>query len=258
MFPPASARHGRIVGALVLREMVTRYGREGLGFLWLVAEPLAFCFGVLLLWSLTKPAYEHGIRLAPFVMTGYMSLILIRHMIALLASAIQANIGILYHRSIKPFHLLMSRALLELGGTTAAFVVVYAILLALGQVSLPHDLLSLYSGWLLLTWMAAGFALVIAGLAMLSDAMERLIPLISYILIPVSGSFYMVEWLPQNFREFALLIPFVHGVEQIRHGVFGEFVSTHYNPVYAFGAGLVMNLLGLLIVSIGRRRIDFE
>ena len=79
-----------------MREMTTRFGRKGLGFAWLVAEPMLFCFGVLILWSFTKPAYEHGIRLAPFVMPGYMCLILIRHLISLLSAALPAHIGLLY------------------------------------------------------------------------------------------------------------------------------------------------------------------
>jgi len=64
MFAKA-ARHLKIVGALMMREMATRFGREGLGFAWIVGEPLLFCFGVMILWSFTKSPYEHGIRLAP-------------------------------------------------------------------------------------------------------------------------------------------------------------------------------------------------
>jgi capsular polysaccharide transport system permease protein len=30
----------RVVGALIIREIYTRFGRESLGFAWIVAEPL--------------------------------------------------------------------------------------------------------------------------------------------------------------------------------------------------------------------------
>ena len=138
MFEPL-IRHFRILGALIMREMATRFGREGLGFAWVVGEPLVFCFGVILLWSLTKPAYEHGVRLAPFVMTGYMSLILTRHLIGLLGSALQSNLGLLYHRQIAPLHIFGARIILELGGATTAFIIVYLVLIALRQVGLPHN-----------------------------------------------------------------------------------------------------------------------
>nr|WP_303696036.1 ABC transporter permease [Brevundimonas subvibrioides] len=258
MLSGAISRQSRVIGALVMREMTTRYGRQGLGFAWVIGEPLIFCFGVLILWTATKPAYEHGIRLAPFVMTGYMSLILIRHFIALLSSAIQANLGLMYHRQVAPLHLLYSRVLLEFGGATGAFVVVYGVLLGLGQVSLPHDYLLLYCGWLLLAWNAMGFALMMTGLAMRYDIMERLVPVIGYVLIPISGSFFMVSWLPAAAREYVMYIPFVHGIEMIRAGVFGEFVPTYYNAPYALFVGAIMNIIGLLIISSSRDRIEVE
>jgi capsular polysaccharide transport system permease protein len=251
-------RHSRIVGALVMREMNTRFGREGIGFLWLIAEPLAFCFGVLLLWTLTKPAYEHGVRLAPFVMTGYMSIILCRHFIAQAVAALQANMGLLHHRQISPTHLYMARAFLEFWGATAAFIVVYVVLLALGQVDMPHNLLLLYGGWLTLAWVAQGFALIIAGLSMRFEAMERIVPLLSYALIPLSGAFSMASWIPGEYRDEFLLIPFPHGIEMIRAGVFGEFVQTYYDPGYAITVGTVMVVAGLLLISVGRSRIDVE
>lgn len=258
MVASAITRHTRVIGALVMREMTTRYGRQGLGFAWIMGEPLIFCFGVLILWTATKPAYEHGVRLAPFVMTGYMSLILIRHFIALLASALQANLGLMYHRQVAPLHLLFSRALLELGGATGAFMVVYAVLLALNQVHLPHDYLLLYSGWLLLAWTAMGFALVLTGVAMRYEIMEKLVPVISYVLIPISGAFYMVSWLPPSAQAYVMYIPFVHGIEMVRAGVFGEFVATHYNIPYALFTGAIMNIIGLLIIASSRDRIEVE
>lgn len=249
------SHHIRIAGALMLREMTTRFGREGLGMAWIIGEPLVFCLGVLILWTFTKPAYEHGIKLAPFVMTGYMSLILIRHMIGALVNALQANLGLLYHRQISPLHVFSARVMLEVSGTTAAFIVVYVVLLAIGQVSLPHNYLLLYGGWLLIAWVSTGFALILTGLAMRYETFERVTGLIGYLLIPLSGVFMMVEWVPPNFREILLYIPFVHGVEMVRAGVFSEFVPTHYNAFYALTWGAIFNVLGLALIAGARDRI---
>ncbi|PZO05395.1 MAG: ABC transporter [Alphaproteobacteria bacterium] len=242
----------------MIREMNTRFGREGIGFLWLVAEPLAFCFGVLLLWGLTKPAYEHGLRLAPFVMTGYMSILLCRHFIQQASTALQANMGLLHHRQIAPIHIFIARGFLEFLGTTAAFIVVYVALFAVGEVDFPHDPLLLYTGWLVLAWVAQGFALILAGLSMRYEAVERVVPLLSYALIPLSGAFSMASWIPADYRDEFLLIPFPHGIEMIRAAVFGEFVETHYNPGYALMVGTVMVLTGLLLIAVGRPHVDVE
>lgn len=251
-------RNVRVLLALLMREMVTRYGREGFGFVWLIIEPLVFCFGVMILWSFTKPAYEHGIRIAPFVMTAYMSLILIRHLIGYLAGALQGNMGLLYHRSVKPLHIFTTRILLEFAGATIAFAFVYVILMSMGQVGPPHDYLLLYLGWFLLAFVSAGFALILTGLAMRFDIMERLIGLIGYLMIPLSGVFTMLAWLPESARHALMILPFVHTVEMIRAAVFGEFVATYYSIPYALAFGFGFNILGLLLISSARDRIETE
>lgn len=252
------SRHFRIIGALLMREMTTRFGREGLGFLWVVGEPLLFCFGVLIMWTLIKPAYEHGIRLGPLVMTGYMCLLLYRHMISFSLGAIQGNIGLLHHRQIGIWHIFFARNLMEFAGGTAAFVVVYVTLIALGQVSVPQDWLLLYGGWLLVAWTGMGIGLIFAGLAIRFDVMERLVPVLSYAMVPLSGAFFMVAWLPAQYREPFLLIPFPNGIEMVRAGVFGEFVDTYYHADYGFWSGAVMLFIGMILLAGAKNRVAIE
>lgn len=250
--------HSRVVGALLLREIVTRYGRQGIGFLWVVGEPLMFCLGVLLLWTLVKPEYEHGVRVAPFIMTGYMCLLLLRHTVSYSVSAVQANTGLLHHRKISIIHIYLSRSVLEFAGSTVAFIIVYLILLIIGAVSPPHDVTLLYGGWLLLWWFATGLALVFSGLAMEFEVMERIVPVLMYLMIPMSGAFIMASWLPDHWRALFLLIPLPHTVEMVRAGVFGEFTPTYYDPAYVACWAAGLNCLGLLILARAKKRLEVE
>ncbi|CAN5209130.1 ABC transporter permease [soil metagenome] len=251
-------KHRRIIGALIVREMVTRYGREGLGFLWIVGEPLVFCFGVMLLWSLMKPEYEHGIRLAPFVMTGYMCILLFRHTLGACAGALQANVGLLHHRIVRPLHIYISRGILELGGGATAFTVVYVVLLIGGSVSPPHDVLLLYSGYLLLALISLGFSITFSALIIRYEVLDRVLPVVMYIMIPLSGSFVMVDWIPERYRDYYLLNPLPHTIEMVRAGVFGEFVPTHFHPLYALAWGVGLCLVGLLLLSETQKYLDVE
>lgn len=250
--------HSGIIGALMMREIITRYGREGLGFLWLIAEPLLFCLFVLVLWSFIKPEYEHGIRLGAFVMTGYMSMLLIRHVLSSSMAAVQANVGLLYHRQISILHIYVSRAVLEILGTSIAFVVVYIILFVLGQVSLPHDMLKIIGGWIILSFQSTGLAWILAALALRSDAIERIVPVLQYGLIPISGAFVMAAWLPQQYRDILLFVPFPHAVEMVRAGVFGEFVATYYDVPYALYWGLGLNIFALMLLARARHHLEAE
>lgn len=251
-------QHPRIIGALMMREVITRYGREGLGFLWLVGEPMIFALGVLVMWSVIKPPYDHGIHIGPFVVSGYLCLIMFRHQIGQAMNALQANMGLMYHERIRPLHILFARATLEFAGATLAFFLCYLIVMMLGQARAPQNLGLLYAGWLMVTLHAFGLALIFTGLAMRYDVFEKLTGFLGYALIPLSGVFVMAAWLPDSILDVYLLIPFPHGVEMVRAGVFGEFVETHYDFGYgvAWAGGLL--LVGLLLIATGRDRLESE
>src|SRR5690606_28829549 len=104
-------------------------------------------------------------RVAPFVMTGYMCLLLFRHIVGYSLNALQANVGLMHHRAVKPLHIYISRALMEFVGGTVALIIVYAILLILWSVDVPNDILLLYSGWLILFWFSTGLALTFSAIS---------------------------------------------------------------------------------------------
>jgi capsular polysaccharide transport system permease protein len=252
------ATHRRVIWALLMRELSTRYGRHNIGFLWLIGEPLVFAGCVTLMWSLIKPEFEHGIRVIPFVVTGYMSIILSRHMINHGMNCVKANVDLLYHRHITITHLFISRLLLEFIGVTFAFFVIFSVLLLLGQMTPPKNLPLFYAGWGLLAWMGVGLALIFGALAEMFEFMERVVGVITYIMVPLSGTFYFAAWIPPEFRRFVLLLPFIHPVEMIRAGFFGEFVTTYYDVAYAVAWCASMTFLGLVLVQFIRSRVEIE
>jgi capsular polysaccharide transport system permease protein len=250
--------HLRIIWALILRELATRYGRNNIGFLWVIGEPLLFAGGVLVLWGFTRPAYEYGLPLVPFIVTGYMPIILVRHMITHVMNCVKANQALLYHRQITVLHLYVARGALEFIGVTLAFIVIVALLSLFGQMTPPGDLALVYVGWFLLAAISLGLAMIFGALAEIIEFVERFVSVITYVLVPLSGTFYMAAWLPGGLRHAALYLPFLHCVEMIRGGFFGEFVTTYYSIPYAaaWAAGLIV--LGLALLQAVRDRVEIE
>jgi ABC-type polysaccharide/polyol phosphate export permease len=54
VFWHALAVQQRVIGALFMREFMTRWGRRTLGFAWLFAEPLVFALPVITMWSMIR------------------------------------------------------------------------------------------------------------------------------------------------------------------------------------------------------------
>src|ERR1041384_7611743 len=90
----------RVWGALFMREIQTRWGRRNLGFAWLFAEPLVFAFPVIFMWSKVRSPYEHGLPMIEFVWSGYLPLLVFRHVTGHALHVIRSNAAMLYHRSV--------------------------------------------------------------------------------------------------------------------------------------------------------------
>ena len=55
----------RVIYALLMREIITRYGRHNFGFMWLFLEPMLFTTGIVILWYNLKGAHSN-ISIVPF------------------------------------------------------------------------------------------------------------------------------------------------------------------------------------------------
>lgn len=243
------------MSALIIRDMMMRYGRANIGFLWVVLEPMLLTAGVMLLWSAIKPPYEHGIQVVTLVLTGYMPLTLFRHITNPAVFLYRRSIPLLYHRHITFIDVLLAKVALEFLGTTTALLVVYSVLLLTGLTSPIVDPGLAVAGWGSLAFLSLGFASMVAVLTEISEAMERFIQPIQYLLVPLSGSFFMVDWLPKLAQDLIWHMPLVHCFEMFRAGFFREDVVTHWTWWYPLVWGLFMLALGLGGIDRAREHI---
>ncbi|MCC9595501.1 MULTISPECIES: ABC transporter permease [unclassified Rubrivivax] len=245
----------RVVWALMMREVITRFGRENVGVLWLVAEPMLFTLGVTALWSAAGMHHGSSLPIVAFAITGYSSVLMWRNTVGRCTSGIQSNLNLLYHRNVKVIDVFVTRILLEEAGATASFIVLAAVFIGVEWIGPPQDPLLVVFGWLLLAWFGAALAMVVGAATAYSEVVERFWHPSAYLLFPLSGAAFMVDWLPTAAQKVVLLLPMVHGVELLREGYFGNAVRTHYDISYMCMANLVLTLIGLFLVRDAGNRV---
>jgi capsular polysaccharide transport system permease protein len=140
----------RVLNALMIRELMMRYGRGNIGFLWLIVEPMILCAGVIGLRWLIQGHQEHGVPLVALLLSGYMPLTLWRHITNRGIFLLRRNIGMLYHTNITMLDAFVMSMCLEFAGCTFAFMVNYAALLLIGVVDPIHDYGLVIGGWCLM------------------------------------------------------------------------------------------------------------
>lgn len=236
----------RVVGALLMREVLTRYGRHNIGFLWLFIEPMLFTLGVTALWTALKSVHGSSIPIVAFALTGYSSVLLWRNMPNRCVGAVQPNLALMYHRNVRLLDIFIARLLLEAAGASISFLILSIVFVSIGWLSAPEDFLPVVVGWLMLAWFGFALAIFLGSYAEEYEIVEKLWHPASYLLFPMSGAAFLVSALPKQAQDFVLLLPMVHAVEYIREGYFGSQMEAHYDLGYMATINLIITLFGLL------------
>jgi capsular polysaccharide transport system permease protein len=231
--------------ALFVRDLMMRYGRAHLGFAWVVLEPMLLTVGVLILWSILRGGYEHGLRIIELVLTGYMLLTLWRHLTNSMILLFRRSTALLYHRRVSLYDIFFSRLLLEFAGTTLALMFVMFTMLLLGLINPIEDWSLVIGGWLLMAFLATGTGAVILAVTEWNETAEKFVQPIQYLLIPLSGTFFMVGWLPSSAQTAILFNPMIHCYEMLRSGFFGPAIDTHYSTTYVISWAFFLNFVGI-------------
>ena len=248
-----SLRHGwrvqmRVLGALLMRETLTRYGRHNIGFLWLFVEPMIFTLGVTALWTLSKSVHGSDLPIVAFALTGYSSVLLWRNMPGRCIGALRGNLALMYHRNVKVLDIYLARVILEFAGATMSFAALGALYITLGVLDPPQDIIKVVGGWLLLAWFGAALAIFLGALSHRNELVDKIWHPAAYLLFPLSGAAFLVAALPTAAQQIVLYLPTVHGVELVREGWFGARARAIYDLGYLIPFNLVLTALALLQV----------
>jgi capsular polysaccharide transport system permease protein len=264
--PPTRRRHGhwilegistqgRVIGALIMREIQTRFGRHNMGFLWLFFEPLFLGSMVGLLHYAHGQSLPGGINPFLFSIVGYVPFFMFRSIINRAGSALHANLTLLFHRQVTPVDVMISRNLLEAASVTGVIVIILAVAAWWAEIW-PANAALVFSGLVLMFLLCQGISMMLAAAVSRWEGFDRLIHPITYLMMPLSGAFYALAWLPAKFRDLLLWNPLANIHEMIRHGIFGEAFPSYYDLIYVGKWILVANLLGLLALRTARRKLE--
>jgi len=248
----------RVIKALMLRELTTRFGRENIGFLWMMVEPMLFALLVSVLWRFAIGTHEHGIGIAAFTVSAYIPIVLFRHAVNKTTGVFRANGSLMYHRQVKVLDFIFVRFLIEFVGHMMAYVVIGIALWMVDLMPTPYDLGFVLMGWFYWSLFTFAVCVILAPVGEMSELVEKFLPVTTYIMVPLSGAFHLMAWLTPSARAMLAWSPLVHGMEMMRFGLFGHAMTPYYEYGYTLKVSAVLILLGLALCRRVRRNLVVE
>jgi len=247
-----------VIGALVLRELHTRFGRNNIGYLWLIGEPLLLATVIGALHMFQPGHLGSTMPAVPFSLVGYCVFIVFRGIFNRAESILESNLPLMYHRMISVLNLSIARVVVESVGCVVTLVLLYSLAILTGYAELPARPLYVMAGVGWMIWLSFSLGLNVTAITFEKPTLQRLVHPISYFMMPLSGAFFAVEWLPPSVQYYADWNPMVNLFEYTRYGFFEAASDKHLYAGYLNACCAFFTYTGLLGIRRVRNRIHLS
>lgn len=239
-------RQGRVILAIMLRDIRTRFFGHGVGFLVAIAWPLAHILILLAIYAAAGRAAPYGDSAALFFATGLAPFMTFSYMSRFVMYSVLMNRPLLAFPAVKITDILFARILLEGLGACCMVITLAAILALSGVDVVPRDPVdaSLAFGAALL--LGAGYGIVNGILAMAMPTWATAYTLFIIVMYITSGVLFVPDALPESLRLAIMINPAVHLVEWMRSAYYEGYGTLVINKPYLMFCALSSLFGGLL------------
>ena len=238
----------RVVVALMLREMSTRYGRTPGGYVWAVAEPLGMIIVLGMAFELLANAPSLGTSFLLFKATGFMILQVFTVLGGQVGNALTFSAPLLRYPRVTWVDAIAARFLLNY-----LVVIVVTVLILWGIVI--YDSLRLVPDWgaiLLAMGLAAALGLGVGCLNcylfMRFPVWNQLWRILTQPLFLISGVIFLYEDMPAFAQDIIWYNPLMHLTGLMREGFYPLYRPTYISLGYVALCVMVPMVLGLLLL----------
>jgi capsular polysaccharide transport system permease protein len=247
----------RVINALLLREMQTRFGRNQLGFLWLFLEPLMLATAIATIkWAYDFGQHYPGVSIFVFALVSYLPYFTFRAIVSRAPGTLRSNMTLLYHSNIKLIDVVLARHALEMAAVFSVMALITVGIAIYGDIP-PNSVPHLVLGLVLLFLLSNGLGLMAAAASAVSELAERLIHPLVYLSLPFSGALLALHSLPPHLRAVLLWNPQANIHEMVREGFFGNLLPSYFSIGYTVFCVAVVNLLGFAALRAVRPKLEF-
>lgn len=235
-----------VIGALILRDMRTRFGRSHLGYLIAIAWPLTHLITIVTIMSLANRLVPIGTEPAVFVSSGVLPYILCLYPARTMGLAIEMNRSLFLFPAVRPIDVILARGIIEF--LTAAFIVIIFFLgaLAIGVNILPSN----YNVWIsavsVTICLSVAMGLINTIIGSIFKFWHILFLVLMFIMYSSSGAFILPSSLPKSTQEIMWYNPLFHCVEWIRSSYFEGYGDDTISRSYLIYIAVTLLAVGLL------------
>lgn len=236
----------RVIGALLMREMTTTFGRSSLGYLWAVLEPIGIIIVFTFAFSIIFKQPPLGDSFPLFYATGYLPFGIYNACQSKISSALSQNKALLFYPAVTYTDVILGRfTLIALTELLAAFFVFGGLLVYTGMATV-HSFGHVFVGLGLALMIGTAVGLCNATLFEIFPSWRNIWKILSRPMFFISAIFYLFDALPDNLQAILWWNPLIHIVGTLRVGFYPEYDAPYISWLYVVMLSLALMTIGLV------------
>ncbi|ASY60255.1 ABC transporter permease [Sinorhizobium sp. CCBAU 05631] len=250
--------HIRVVGALLVREMATRFGSKPGGYVWALLDPAAHILLMTFIFRAIARAPALGTSFVLFFATGYIAFQFYQAMTSYLNSAVRANKALLSYPNVAPIDTIVARFILQVCTTTLVAVIVLGTIVATMRVDTNLHWPAILEAIAMACLFGLGVAMINAVLFLKYPLYEQVFSIVNRPLFLISGVFFLPDSIPAPYRDLVLINPLVHVIMGFRKGFYPEYRAIGLDMTYLYGIAFLTLFAGMLVFTLSRKTLRNE
>ena len=218
------ATRWRVIYAIMLRDIRTRFGHTKLGYFWAIMEPITHLMTLgTVFYAVNHAPPPVGENLFLFYITGLVPFLMFSHISHDVMSASEANNAMLQLPIVQRTDIMVAHALRQFATELCVGIVIFSIAGLLGQRGVPADPLTALMAVTLLWLLAVGVGAFNLIIVEMFPSYETLYASLIRLMYLASGIYFSPIAMPDWVRDILAWNPILQGIELFRSGFFPQY-----------------------------------
>jgi capsular polysaccharide transport system permease protein len=235
-----------VMGAVILRDMRTRFFNHGLGFIVQCLWPLAHILAVMGINIASGRAAPYGTPML-FFATGLIPTLTFIYISRFMGLSVVINQPMLSFPIVKITDILFGRAVLEVIAGCVTLVVMWGIFIALGDYPYPDDPADAVLAYLSTILLALGVGTIVGVVTEFQPMFATVYALMTIIIYISSGALFVTSAFPDQIAIPLSYLPVFQCVEWMRVAYFENYSDRLLSREYVVWFGVASLMIGLLL-----------
>lgn len=239
----------RAIGALILRELTTTYGRSPGGYIWAILEPAAGITLLTLVFSMGFRSPPLGTSFALFYAAGVLPLMMYTDISSKLAQTVQFSRALLTYPRVTFLDALIARFVLNVLTQMMVHFIVLGFILIFLRPTTTLDYSKIGQAYLLTLALAVGIGTLNSFLTLAYPVWQTAWSILNRPLFLISCVFFIFESVPQPYADYLWFNPIVHIAGLMRDGFYPFYQPTYVSIVYPLAIAALTTMAGLFLLN---------